>query len=263
MPRDRSDRHGICRICGFEGKLSFEHVPPKAAFNDRPLVVSAMRDLVGRDLDERRGRTQQRGSGAYTLCASCNSHTGHWYGSAYVEWARQAIMIIRASRGNATLHYGYRLHPLRVLKQVICMIFSANGPRFAARQPELVRFVMDPERRGLNPAIQVFAFLTASGRGRECGVSGMFGFERGQAVILSEVSFPPLGFILCLGSPAPDPRLVDITLFSKFAYGDERDLFLPLPVLPVYTPYPGDYRPREAVLEQVARSQALPVPSVP
>jgi hypothetical protein len=34
MPRDQSDRYGICRICGFEGKLSFEHVPPRATFNN-------------------------------------------------------------------------------------------------------------------------------------------------------------------------------------------------------------------------------------
>ena len=247
------DRHGICRICGIEGKLSFEHVPPEAAFNDRPLVMAGMRDLIGRDPDQPRGRTQQRGAGDYTLCERCNNRTGHWYGSAYVEWARQALMIVGAARGCATLYYGYRIHPLRVLKQVICMFFSANGAR---RQPDLVRFVLDPERRGLHPDIQVFAFLTNGNRARQCGVSGILNFDRGQAVILSEVTFPPFGFVLCLGSPAPDPRLIDITFFAKFGYGEARDVFLRLPVLPVHSHYPGDYRSRADILNCVRRASA-------
>jgi hypothetical protein len=250
------DRRGICRICGTEGKLSFEHVPPEAAFNDRPLVMAGMRDLIGRNPDQPRGRTQQRGAGDYTLCEPCNSRTGHWYGSAYVEWARQALMIVGAARGCATLYYGYRIHPLRVLKQVICMFFSANGVAFARRQPDLVRFVLGPEQRGLHPDIQVFAFLTTGGRARQCGVSALGRFDRGDAVILSEVTFPPFGFVLCLGSPAPDARLIDITFFAKCGYHEARDVFLRLPVLPVYSHYPGDYRSREAVLEQVSRSLA-------
>ena len=124
MARDRSSKSGTCRICGFEGKLSFEHVPPKAAFNNHPLVLAGIHELLGRDLDEIRGRTHQKGAGAYTLCERCNNRTGHWYGEAYVEWARQALMIVRATGGQATLYYNYWLRPLRALKQVICMFLS-------------------------------------------------------------------------------------------------------------------------------------------
>ncbi len=31
-------REGTCHICGCYGPLSFEHIPPHAAFNDRPVI---------------------------------------------------------------------------------------------------------------------------------------------------------------------------------------------------------------------------------
>jgi len=35
----RKSPDGVCHICGERGALSFEHIPPKAAFNNRPVVV--------------------------------------------------------------------------------------------------------------------------------------------------------------------------------------------------------------------------------
>jgi len=255
VPRDRSDRHGICRLCGFEGKLSFEHVPPRAAFNRNPLVLTGINELRGRDLDDVRGRTQQKGAGAYTLCERCNNHTGHWYGEAYVEWARQALMIIRATEGCATLYYSYRISPLRVLKQIVCMFLSANSRGFTEAHPDLIKFVLDPERHGMDPRLQIFAFLNGSNRGRQAGLSALGQLGPGRITLLSEVTFPPFGFVMCVGSPAPDPRLVDITFFAKYRYRDASDLFIALPVLPVYSPYPGDYRARETVLDTARRAQ--------
>src|SRR5690606_19434915 len=89
MARRRTQ--GKCHICGQFGDLSFEHVPPEAAFNNRPIRVKSGMQLVNADLDDERGRTQQRGAGGYTLCERCNSLTGTWYGSAYVDWACQGL----------------------------------------------------------------------------------------------------------------------------------------------------------------------------
>jgi hypothetical protein len=35
MPRRGQKQLGLCRICGAFGPLSYEHVPPAAAFNDK------------------------------------------------------------------------------------------------------------------------------------------------------------------------------------------------------------------------------------
>ena len=86
---------GICHICGQHRKLSFEHVPPEAAFNEHSILHTAFEDVLrSENLDKVRGRVQQRGAGAYTLCEKCNSDTGSWYAGAYAEWAHQAMRIM-------------------------------------------------------------------------------------------------------------------------------------------------------------------------
>lgn len=35
-------RFGICHICGNDGKLSYEHVPPEAAFNNHRILTLAL-----------------------------------------------------------------------------------------------------------------------------------------------------------------------------------------------------------------------------
>jgi hypothetical protein len=58
------DQAGVCRVCRrAHAKLSFEHVPPKAAFNDTPTVVYGLDDWLQRDEDGKLsgGRIAQRG----------------------------------------------------------------------------------------------------------------------------------------------------------------------------------------------------------
>jgi hypothetical protein len=69
-------KQGVCHLCGQAGKLSFEHVPPEAAFNDQRVLESDIHRLLGskdliNDLENPRGRYKQRGAGNYTLCESC------------------------------------------------------------------------------------------------------------------------------------------------------------------------------------------------
>lgn len=94
---------GTCRICGTEDELSFEHVPPRAAFNNHRIFeadIDALRTgkwSPGERIED--GKYKQRGAGAHTLCGRCNSITGHWYGGACVEVAKQAMVRLHASRG--------------------------------------------------------------------------------------------------------------------------------------------------------------------
>ncbi|MET4518119.1 hypothetical protein [Bradyrhizobium sp. I1.7.5] len=52
---------GVCHLCSVNGKLSFEHVPPEAAFNDQRILESdinkllASQDLIN-DLQNPKGR---------------------------------------------------------------------------------------------------------------------------------------------------------------------------------------------------------------
>jgi len=247
----RKKVYGVCHICGEYTKLSFEHVPPKAAFNSKPVVNANIEALIKKekDLDNFSGKTSQRSSGGYTLCEECNSLTGTWYGADYVEWIYQISRVLLLSKGEPSLYYLYRIFPLRVIKQIICMFFSANGEKFREAQQDLVRFVLNKEARYLEPHIRIYAFYSPSRRSRQSGVSGVLNFNTHSHKIISEIVFPPMGYVMSLNNIAPDKRLFDITFFSEYQYNDWKELSLKMPRLPIYTYFPGDYRSRSEVLK--------------
>src|SRR5438552_9354996 len=91
---------GVCHLCGTEGRLSFEHVPPKAAFNNRPVVAYGFEEAIKAGPENSgKGRIQQRGAGAYTLCGKCNNDTGRWYGKHYAAWTYGALTTFIRARG--------------------------------------------------------------------------------------------------------------------------------------------------------------------
>ncbi len=254
---------GTCHLCGSVGKLSFEHVPPESAFNDRRILRTTFNKVVGAEsLDNLSGRVQQRGAGAFTLCEKCNSDTGSWYAPAYAAWALQAMRILIGTTERPTLIYPYNLFPLRVLKQIVCMFFSANSPSFHIRHPELVRFVLNKELSIFPAHIRIYAFYTFSDRSRSAGLTGMvrgLGTSSSSTLMFSEITFRPFGFIMTVdNSPPPLNGSCEISGFSRFGYNDWRDaISMKLPVMPIYTGFPGDYRTREQTLADIAENNRL------
>lgn len=250
---------GKCYICGEDTKLTFEHIPPESAFNDRPVLVAQFEAIVDKGPGERPDeyRISQRGSGAYTLCDTCNNNTGHWYATHYAYWCYQAMELLLKTRGHPTLIFPYTIFPLAVFKQIMTMFCSVNGPGFAERNPDLVDFLLCKERMYLNPKYSVFAYLNIEGAAhRRASVTGI-----GQVLsskgfrLISEISHPPFGFVLALEGGAPDDRLVDISFFAKYTYDDLATLHLRLPVLATHLWLPGDYRSVDEIIQQRESSE--------
>jgi hypothetical protein len=205
------------------------------------------------NLDKVPGRYQQRGAGAHTLCEKCNNDTGSWYGDAYANWAQQAMRLIVGTRGRPSLDYPFNLFPLRVLKQVMCMFFSVNGSLFQSRQHDLVRFVLNRESRAFPPHVRVYVFYTISDRSRAAGATGVIrglGSSSSWVHVFSEITFPPFGFVMTLGNTSPPEfRFHEISGFSQFEYNAWRPgISMRLPLMSIYTPFPGDYRTRAETL---------------
>lgn len=243
-------REGNCHICGDFGRLSFEHVPPRAAFNNRPIVQQAIDDILRKgDRKKASHRIMQRGAGAYTLCEKCNNSTGHWYGKNYVEWVFQGMEKLVIAQNAPTLFYHFHILPLRVIKQIACMFFSVNGPQFRRAQPELEKFVRDKSCRHLPDNLRIFMFYAVGGNSRQAGITGRITTAAsGQRLspaqrnsTYSEIVFPPFGYTMVFDHP-PDTRLLDISWFGKFGYNDYRAIPLQIPVLPAINYLPGDYR---------------------
>ena len=260
-----------CRICGIHTQLTFEHVPPRAAFNDCPVVGKHILELINKNPDEYtagKGHISQRGAGAYTLCKKCNNDTGRWYGDAFAKLAHQSLDTLKQVKGQPSLYYPFRIYPLRVIKQIITMFFSVNSDLFRTNHPDLVKFVLNKKKRYLAPDIRILVYLTLGPHLRFAGGTSIATLEinpdevsvdtmdnalsqyqrdYAKSLYSSEIAFPPLGYVLSFGLEPIDNQLADISFFAKYRYDDWTSIHLKLPVNPVNTWYPGDYRSKEQV----------------
>jgi hypothetical protein len=252
MSRKRPE--GVCRICGREGPLSFEHIPPKAAFNDRPVIVLKFEETLKLGPDEvAKGPIQQRGMGYYTLCEQCNNNTGAWYGKQFIDWCYQGMEILRRTNGNPSLINLNYLLPLPILKQIVTMFFSVHPETFSIPNEELVRFILNKEEKYLSPKYRFFVYFNTRGRPRSFGGGGLLNFDTGSITIISEITFPPFGYVMTINSGSPDPRLAEITHFAQYGYKEFVVMEVKLPVLPTYLPTPGDYRE----IDQIHRESGI------
>jgi hypothetical protein len=252
----RKNKIGICHLCGTHTKLSYEHIPPRAAFNDQPVVRAGIDELIKKEssLDKLAGKTYQRGIGGYTLCEKCNSLMGAWYGPAFIDWTYQLARVLILARGEPSLYYLYKIFPLRVIKQIVCMFFSLNGEQFRNAQPNLARFVLNKDMKYLDPHIRIYCFYNRTHRLRHSGGSGLLNVINGSFYIISEIALFPMGYVMDLNNHKPDMRLFHITFFSEYGYNDWKEIGLRLPLLPIYTYFPGDYCSKEEVLGEMKNS---------
>ena len=87
------------------------------------------------------------------------------------------------------------------------------------------------------------------------GVIKGLGTNHSSVHVFSEVTFPPFGFIMSFDNwPPPQSGFCEISSFSKYGYRDWRaGITMKLPLMPIYTLYPGDYRSREETLTDLWR----------
>ncbi|WP_181646106.1 hypothetical protein [Paenibacillus anseongensis] len=77
-------------------------------------------------------------------------------------------------------------------------------------------------------------------------------------ITMSEIAFPPMGYVMTFNSEPPDSRLVEITHFTRYGYNDFETVFLNFSQLPVHLFMPGDYRTKEEIykaLEENTKSE--------
>ena len=84
----------------------------------------------------------------------------------------RGMEILENTQGTPSLYYSFRIFPLRVIKQIVCMFFSINDIRFSYNHPELVKFVLNRNERNLNPDIRIYAFFNCSEHSRYAGNVG-------------------------------------------------------------------------------------------
>ena len=243
---------GICRLCGEYRDLTFEHIPPHSAFNDRYVVFQTMQDML-----QGYSHTKfRRGIGDYSLCESCNNLTGAWYGKAFVSWSRQGLEWLNVLKSGTSLALPYHIRPLNVIKQIMIMALAMGPESTVSRREELRRFVLNREHKGLPAEERVYVYFNVDGKPRFASSAVVMNVKKGVgAYIRSEVSLPPFGYCICnlvknRGSMPESEGLCDITWFSRFDYNVCTDVYLELPALQTHLPFPLDYRSQAEIEEQ-------------
>lgn len=264
---------GTCRICNRNvAELTFDHVPPRAAFNNEQTRVYGLDDWMRRGDDGllTGGRLEQRGAGDYTLCADCNNKTGSWYGTELRRAAKSAASILRqlpldeldakleptwasvASRKGAT-----RPHPLRLIKQVLTMLLATSPHALSAAHPELADFILEREATGLLARFQFYLALYAGPLARSTGVAQRLDIASGRFDTLVEVAFPPYAYVMTIDSPDDEAiETANITSAVDVGYSQTADLEMDLLLGFGHTPYPADYRARAMVERERALNEA-------
>ncbi|MGA1870589.1 MAG: hypothetical protein ACMUJM_18800 [bacterium] len=250
MPRKKVV--GTCHICGTNGQLSYEHVPPEKAFNNRKLVkvgIEKMFSITSTSLPK--GKFSQKGMGAYTLCPQCNNNTGSWYANKFIDWCNQCMEILIKTKSAPSLIYIQYMYPLEILKQIAAMFFSCERDRFHLFNQDLVRFVLNKHQRELPEFYRFFIAYNASGLYKIISTVGLLDLGNRKRSIFSEIAFPPFVYVMTThGDMPPDKRLYEITYFKNYVFNYPKAMEVKLPVLPINTGIPGDYRSIQEVRDK-------------
>lgn len=236
------DNFGSCALCGKYEKLSFEHIPPRSALNNKPINIHRFDNIY--DSGSKffgKHTTSHKGFGFYTLCEKCNNSTGAWYSPYFAEFVIQGMKIIQnQAKGSRFICGNYKIRPLNVLKQILTMFMSADHSGELLSQKELADFILNKEAIILPSRYKVYLYFTLSRLKRLLGYSYIQ--DPGEEIKKwSEINFQPFGYLLTDDSPPAHNEMLDISFFGKYGYCDEGAIELNVPYLPVNSSIIGTY----------------------
>lgn len=264
----KKPKFGICRLCGKDTVLTYEHVPPKAAFNNSSvkqisgseIIKSLGEDRLPWDLSNLYGTIQQRGKGGYYLCHSCNENTGSWYVPYFVRFIHEVFYIISSTGGlenETAIHLSAEsIRPLPLFKEIMVMFCNINHNCFG--DENLRSFLLDKESNTFDSKkYRVFCYIAKGPVLRMNGLSVACYTSYGKKpmmVAMSEITAMPLGFALYIDLPEGyEPQGCEITTFTNYRYDETAKCEMLLPILESNIVFSGDYRIKReiaAIVEQ-------------
>lgn len=248
-------KKGICRLCGTNGNLSFEHVPPKTAFNKNTKYTTApFEDYIKLEnplKESPKGKINQGGIGTNSFCEKCNNFLGQEYVPAYKRWVLAGREILKDTE---FCFHNYKVHniePKKIIKQIISMFLAINDEWFTTEYFELAQFVQDPDTQELPEKYKVFFYLSRAENIRYSSFLVHGNFSSRNSIKCSEISYPPYGYVLTIDSEDEINHLTNITSFK--IYKEKKDFHFNTFQLPTHLAFPLDYRTKKEIEKSIQK----------
>lgn len=207
----REIHEGVCSICGKYDELTFEHIPPKQAFNwQRAKIYTGDEVLKRIEGEPAKYCNLQQGMGKYSLCQSCNNNTGAWYAQTYCDFAMD---VIKSLDKNEHLNHGdvveftfRRCCVLQIVKQVIAM-FCSILPYDEVQRLGFDKLLLEKESNTVNRGLfDLRMYLTSPENGQlMCGPAAVLikKDEYPETIWVADLGVYPFGYILNLTPEIP------------------------------------------------------------
>ena len=251
-------KQGYCHICQKYGNLTFEHVPPHKAFNDRraksiegneAIKLISEKDRMPWDTTGLKYKSKQRGMGIYSLCSSCNNLTGKYYGNEYIKFAQTMAKVIFDNDISGKSMIGVKLEGVyvsRIAKQVLSM-FCSTYPGFTKIYPIVKDLILDKDETIEDISkFRITMFILKEFKIGYTGLTAM-AYGNGKIKIVAEIDAYPFGFVLELEPKEDNPDL-DITHFLSHKYDEKFDLEMGINIRERNIMFPTDFRTKEEIM---------------
>ena len=234
-------RKGICHLCGEFKELTFEHIPPKAAFNDKPILIQKHEHLF----DQKsylygKSIRSNNGAGSHCFCADCNNKTGTWYARDFSNFVVQARDHFEKTENIFRLNLiDFDFKPLNVLKQILTMFIGIDHSKFLMNDNLLRKFILEKENKDLPDKYQIYIYNTISDKKRMYGIQ--WNNLNGIMNTHSEITFSPFGYFLAVESAPPISSMTNITDFKNYNFNESKGFVIPLIFLKTNKMFLGQY----------------------
>lgn len=233
---------GTCHLCGEFKELTFEHIPPKSALNNKPILIKKYEHQYDKNsFVYGKSIRSNNGAGSYCFCKSCNNNTGTWYAKDFSDFVLQAHGHFENTDSiNRYNFINFTFKPLNVVKQILTMFLGVDHIGLLRDDKEVVSFLLNKENKILPEKYQIYIYNTISIHKRMYGIQ--FNNINNNFNTHSEITFYPFGYFLTVDSSPPINKMTNITKFKEFSFNKEENYTIPLIYLKTEEIYLGLYK---------------------
>jgi hypothetical protein len=249
---------GQCHLCGEVRELTYEHVPPKKAFNNSGEYFSYTMDTSTKRW--RKYSEHPYGIGSYTLCGPCNNNTGGGYAQAYVEFAKIAAKKVDSIPYRTPCDFHFKGFPDRIFKQILVMLCSTSGPGLSENNQWLRRLILNKKSVDFPKDARLYMYLVDQNAKLATGVAGRLQLSASSLTVVTEVVHWPIGAFLSFSelsrNECKEKYITDITDWGRRYCNRATPTSVTLFKNHRATAYPLDFRSKE----EVEKEAGIPLP---